>query len=255
MDHSPGRYSPPVFADRLAALDTQLFAHIESAMTDSDRKALLAVHNAVAARNDPFSYLEIGSEFGGSLQAVIADPRCARVVSIDPRPQWTPDDRPEITRLEYPDNSTERMLKLLQDVPGADLSKLETVDESTENIAPGRFARPDFCFIDGEHTYRAALRDARFCRTVMQDAGVIAFHDFHIIERAILDFLRETSRPRRGYLLLHSVFVMELGSMPTLLHDPGIRGQRTPRGRIMAKCAGIDTWLLAADVRRRQRPR
>jgi hypothetical protein len=245
-----------VFADQVAALDTQLFAHVESQTTDGDRKSLLAVHNAVAARSDLFSYLEIGSHLGGTLQAVIADPRCARVVSIDPRPQWAPDDRPGQTQFEYRDNSTERMLKLLQDVPGADLSKLETVEESTENIAPGRFARPDFCFIDGEHTYRAALRDARFCRTVMQGAGIIAFHDFQIIEQAVLDFLRETPRPQRGYSLDHSVFIVELGAMPTLLNDPGIRAQLHPRrGWIMANRVGVDTWILAADIRRRQRAR
>src|SRR5579872_6802697 len=155
--------------DRIRALDVQLFAHVESQTTEEDRKSLLAIHSAVATRTDPFSYLEIGSHLGGTLQVVVSDPRCVRIVSIDPRPQWQPDDRPELGGgWEYPDNSTERMLRLLENVPGANLSKLETIEESTENLAPGRFVRPDFCFIDAEHTYRAALRDARFCRTVLQ---------------------------------------------------------------------------------------
>jgi hypothetical protein len=152
------------------------------------------------------------------------------------------------------------MLKLLRDVPGADLSKLQTVEESTENIDPGVFARPNFCFIDGEHTYAAALRDARFCRTVMQGAGVVAFHDLPIIERAILDFLRETPRPHRGYELLGGgVFVVELGRVPTMLNDPGVRSRlnRPRRDSLMASRAGVflNTWLLAADIRRRQRAR
>jgi hypothetical protein len=242
----------PVFADRVAALDTQLFSHVESETGEADRRSLLAVHSAIATRSDRFSYLEIGSHLGGTLQVVIVDPRCTQVVSIDPRPQWQPDDRPGHSRFEYRDNSTERMLTLLRGVPGADLSKLETVEESTENVAPGRFLRPDFCFIDGEHTYAAALRDARFCRTVMQGAGVVAFHDFRIVERAVLDFLRETPRPRRGYLLTGSVFVVELGATPSLLSDPVVRAQLTPRSRIMANLGRIDTWLLAADIRRRQ---
>lgn len=251
------QYAPRVFADRVAALDTQLFSHVESQTSDSDRAALLAVHDAVAARSDLFSYLEIGSHLGGTLQVVVSDPRCARVVSIDSRPRWQRDDRPGASQFEYVDNSTERMLKMLQDVPGADLSKLETVEESTENIAPGRFARPDFCFIDGEHTYGATLRDARFCRTVMQGAGIIAFHDFQIIERAVLDFLRETPRPHRGFSLRSSVFIAELGATPTLLNDPRIRAQlhRPRRGWIMANRVGADTWLLAADIRRRRRTR
>lgn len=92
-----------MFADRIAALDTQLFDHIESQTSEDDRKSLLAVHSSVAARTDPFSYLEIGSHLGGTLQVVIADPRCTRVVSIDPRPPWQPDDRPELNGWEYPD--------------------------------------------------------------------------------------------------------------------------------------------------------
>jgi hypothetical protein len=41
-----------VLADRVAALDGQLFAHIEAGVSDHGRKSLLAVHNAVAARSD-----------------------------------------------------------------------------------------------------------------------------------------------------------------------------------------------------------
>jgi len=241
-----------MIADRVAALDTQLFAHVESQTYDGDRKSLLAIHNAVAARTPRFSYLEIGSHLGGTLQAVLADPRCARVVSIDSRPQWQPDDRPGFTQFEYPDNSTERMLKSLQHVPGADLSKLQTLDESTENLPPGRFTRPDFCFIDAEHTYDAALRDARFCRTVMQGAGIIAFHDFEIIGPAIRDFLRETRSPQRGYLLSWCVFVVELGAGATLLDDPGVRSQLRPRrGWRIANRVGVHTWLLGLVHRRR----
>jgi hypothetical protein len=243
-----------VFADRLAALDTALFAHVESQTSQDDRKSLLAVHRAVGTRVDGFSYLEIGSYLGGTLQVVVADPQCRRVVSIDPRTQSPPDDRPGLTRWEYPDNSTERMLRLLQDVPGADLSKLNTVDDSTENIAPGRFPRPDVCFIDGEHTYGAALRDARFCRAVMQGAGIVAFHDFQIIERAVLDFLRETPGPQRSYLLRSSVFIVELGTVSSMLTDPGIRAQLRPRrGWNTVNRIGVATWLIRADVRRRQR--
>jgi hypothetical protein len=57
----------------------------------------------------------------------------------------------------------------------------------------------------------------------MQGAGVIAFHDFGVVERAVLDFLRETPRPHRGYWLRSSVFVVELGVTPTMLERPGVR--------------------------------
>ncbi len=238
--------------DRVAALDTQLFDFVESETSNDDRRSLLALHNGIATRG-AFSYLEIGSHLGGTLQTVVADPRCVRIASIDPRPQWQPDDRPHLNGWEYPNNSTERMLELLQKVPDADLSKLETVEESTENIAPGRFARPDFCFIDGEHTHEAALRDARFCRAVMQGAGIIAFHDSNVIERAILAFLREASRPHRAYSLRSTVFVVELGTEPTLLTDVNVRGQlRHPCRWIAANRLTADTALLAAGILRRK---
>ena len=101
----------------------------------------------------------------------------------------------------------------------------KTIEESTEEIVPGDIARPDLCFIDGEHTHGAALRDARFCRAVMQGAGVIAFHDFNVVERAIVRFLRESRGPRRTFLLHTSVFVVELGSEAPLMRDPRVFGQ------------------------------
>jgi hypothetical protein len=226
-----------VLADRIAGLDAELFAHITNTTTDEDRKALLAIHHALASRDQSFSYLEIGSERGGSLQALIADPRCTSIVSIDPRTHWTPDDRPGQPQVEYADNTTERMLSLLAGVPDADLSKLKTIEASTEDLDPRDMQRPDLCFIDGEHTQAAAV-----------------FHDFHIVEGAILEFLRETPRPRRAYLMLHAIFVVELGGTPALLEDPAVRGQLTPRSRLMTKLAAFDTLLLAADIRRRKTP-
>lgn len=236
--------------DRVAALDTGLFAHVESQTSEPDRRSLLALQNAIA-RDGGFSYLEIGSHLGGTLQPMVADPRCTRIVSIDPRPQWQPDDRTDLDGCDYPDNSTERMLGLLRGVPGADLSKLETIEESTENLPPDRFGRPNLCFIDGEHTYDAALRDARFCRAVIHGKGIIAFHDSHTVERAILTFLRETPRPHRAYSLKQSVFVVELGSCPSALPEANVRRQlyRPRQAWIVANRFGADTPLVAADIR------
>lgn len=235
-------------AERINNLDTGLLDYIESQTSIEDRKSLLALHDGVAATLGQFSYLEIGSHLGGTLQAVLADPRCKRVVSIDPRPQWQPDDRPDLDGWTYEGNSTERMISLLADVQDVDLSKLETVEASSEDLSPDDFAAPDFCFIDGEHTYRAALRDARFCRAVSQGRGVIAFHDFNIIPRAPLDFLRETGRPHRAYSLASCVFVVELGLVPTLLDRPGVRAQlRRPSSAWIAgnrlKGDALVTWL------------
>jgi hypothetical protein len=143
--------------------------------------------------------------------------------------------------MEYVDNSTKHMRELLAAVPGADLSKLETIEASAENIAAETVGRPpDWCFIDGEHTYAAALRDARFCRAVMGSAGVIAF---------------QTPRPRRGYLLRDSVFVVEFGPLPTLVSTSGVHAQLTRLGHAIERARPLDTRLLAAHLHRRSRRR
>src|SRR4051794_15050389 len=96
---------------RVDRLDMSLFDQIEGGGSSTgDRRSLLAMHAAVAARGE-FRYLEVGSYHGASLQAFIADPRCRGIVSIDRRDTVSPDERPE--EIEYPDNTTAAMLERL----------------------------------------------------------------------------------------------------------------------------------------------
>jgi hypothetical protein len=202
-------------ADRIGDLDTSLFRPIESQTTEPDRQSLLALHAAIAERG-PFDYLEIGSHLGGSLQAMVADPRCRSIVSIDTRPLSQPDDRGDAAA--YPDNSTNRMLELLSSLPGADLSKLKTFERGTDQLSVADLpTRSRFCFIDAEHTRAAALRDARFCLRAAAPDGVIAFHDSNVVLPGIEDFLAELDRPHHAFQMPDSVFVVELG--PARLWD------------------------------------
>ncbi len=240
-------------AQRVAAHDVGLFVHVASQTSEADRRSLLAVHHALAERTGSFAHLEIGSHLGGTLQAFVADPRCRRIVSIDPRPPAQPDDRGQV--FAYEGNSTARMLARLGQVPGADLEKLETIELSTEDIAPGGLPRPDLCVIDGEHTYGAALRDARFCRAATHGAGVILFHDREVVEPAILDFVRETPGPVTAYPLRGSFFVVELGAGRHLLADPGVAaslGPPDPRVWQVAGHLGISRRLVGAAGRWRR---
>ena len=199
--------------ERIAALDSTLFDAIGTETTENDRKSLLALHQACADLGDGFTYLEIGSHLGGSLQILIRDPRCQRIVSIDPRPFRQPDARGR--RWTYRDNSTARMRGNLAAVPGADMSKLETIDASTEAIDPAAIdARPALCFVDGEHTDEAVLRDARFSRRVLADSGWLAFHDAGIVYHGLTAFLDEVQvagADHRTYFLPDSILVVELG--------------------------------------------
>ncbi|HEX4108405.1 MAG TPA: class I SAM-dependent methyltransferase [Solirubrobacteraceae bacterium] len=206
---------------RIEALDTVVFAAIHSQTTQADRRSLLALHAAVARANGGFSYLEIGSHLGGSLQAVIQDHRCRQITSIDLRPQELADARLGTAR--YEGNSTARMLELLSRLPEPDLGKLTTIDASTSELDPDAVrSAPDWCFVDAEHTDEAVLRDARFCRRVLGSAGVIAFHDCKTTPAAIRDFLREAEHDfTYAVALPGSVFAVEFGDR-AILRSPAV---------------------------------
>ncbi len=75
-------------------MNPELFNHIPSQTTLNDKRALLALHEVNRARtNGNFVYLEIGSHLGGSLQALVLDPACSKIISIDPRPHKFADER------------------------------------------------------------------------------------------------------------------------------------------------------------------
>lgn len=213
--------------DRIAALDVDLFSFVPMQGLESDARALLALHIAVAAARTLFAYLEIGSFRGGSLQALVADERCSRVMSIDPRTAETPDE----TRgtYTYDENTTARMLEALSQVPGADLGKVATFETTTQAMSPAELPeRPDCCFIDGEHSNEAVLADARFCAEALGGAGgVIAFHDWGIVRPAIKSFIRERWRDISFALAINrppkanpgfGVFALELGDNGILRH-------------------------------------
>ena len=206
----------PAFASRLERLDVSLFKGIPSQTKTGDRASLLALQEGVATVFGAFEYLEIGSHLGGSLQAAVRDPRVERIVSIDLRPEATPDERGK--RIPYAGNSTQRMLDNLAALPGADLDKVLTIDADTRALDPAALgARPRLCFIDGEHTNESCLADARYCRLAAAPDAVIAFHDSGLIFSAIATFLDELRRDGVdviAYPLPDSVFVVELGDAP-----------------------------------------
>jgi hypothetical protein len=203
-------------------LDTTLLDHIPSQTTLNDKRALLALHTANREQFDKFVYLEIGSHLGGSLQALVVDPACTHIFSIDPRPEVWADERG--LDATCADNSSAKMLELLGKIPDADTSKIEPFESDTETLDPVRISsRPDYCFIDGEHTDVAALRDARFCLKVMNPDGCIAFHDANIVYGGIASFLEElaaSGRRFRPYILPDSIFVIELGNSELAEKEP-----------------------------------
>jgi len=211
------------FNYRLDNLDLSLFDIISSESSDGDRRSLLAVQRAVRQPSG-YVYLEIGSHLGGSIQQHLLDPWCRRIISIDKRPPCQPDDRGEV--YHYAGNSTARMVENLRRVAPEELGKLSCHDSDTKGIQPNSLHDlPDFCFIDGEHTYAAVLADFEFCLSVSAPNVTICFHDDYIIWKAlrvILASLRQRGIPFTASKLDGTTFGIFLRASPAA-KDPYIR--------------------------------
>jgi hypothetical protein len=214
--------------DRINGLDASLFDHVVSQTLAEDKRSLLALQAAVRA-SGPYTYLEIGSFRGGSLQPYLVDPVCERIISIDPRVSTPSDARSGWDGVvQYEDNSTEHMRALLAAVPGAQLDKLITIDASPESIDPASLAgTPALCFIDGEHTSRAALRDAIFCIQAAPQATIV-FHDRGAVRAALGGFLGVYGGV--GYQLPELLFVIERS--PRLCETSAVLRERVQRRRL-----------------------
>ncbi len=207
------------FDKAITELDLQLFEKIPSQSTDHDKRSLLACELAVRELAPEYNYLEIGSYLGGSIQPHLLDPRCRRVYSIDKRPLSQPDERGY--DYIYLNNSTARMMEMLAGV-AEDRSKITTIDGDSGTVDVSQIAdKIQFCFIDGEHTDEAVVRDFEFCRRVLDDNGAIVFHDAQITYNGIaecINRLEQNNIAFRAYVLPHIVFVVEIGDFPMHEH-------------------------------------
>jgi hypothetical protein len=201
---------------RLEALDVMLFENIRSQSNEGDKRSLLAVQRATANRHESYTYLEIGSHLGGSIQPHLLDHRCEKIYSIDPRPRQQSDDRSPGFVSTYEDNSTERMLDLLKEISPEAVSKIQCFELDASDVDPDQITMPpQLSFIDGEHTDAAVTSDFQFCRKVTSDDGAIVFHDFDIISSAILELCKGLDRENRKH-----VPVKLEGSVFAIFFDP-----------------------------------
>ena len=205
---------------------------MRSQTSERDRLSLLALHNACREFHGSFAYLEIGSYLGGSLQVLVVDPRCTSIVSIDPGRSASRTS----AGIRVPQEQHAGDARSAGGVPGADLTKLQTIEASVEDVVVEQLpATPVLCLIDGEHTVEAALRDARFCRQAIGHEGAIVFHDRRLVRPAIERFLEELADvPHEGYPLLGSVYVVEVGETrlrPAV--DRLLAGQEEPKPFLM----------------------
>ncbi|MEO6392410.1 MAG: class I SAM-dependent methyltransferase [Pyrinomonadaceae bacterium] len=204
----------------LARTDLALFEQIASQTTEDDKRSLLACQLAVRSLLPSFTYLEIGSYLGGSIQPYLFDDKCHRVFSIDKRPTVQPDERG--VDYIYENNSTNRMLEKLRAVHEPGAAKIVTLDGDASAIDAAKITTPpELCFIDGEHTDGAAFSDFLFCLKVLAPNGVIMFHDAAVVYnglRRCTDHLEQQGIKFRAYNLPDVMFVIEIGDLPIHQH-------------------------------------
>ncbi len=203
----------PDFELRIGGLDLSLFTAIHSQSDDGDKISWLALQRAVRRGNKEYTYLEIGSHLGGSIQPHLLDPRCRRILSIDKRSLEQPDGRGQ--QFRYEDNSTARMLSNLRAIDPDQVSKIVCFDSDARHVDLTRLSdRPDLCFIDGEHTKSGVVSDFDFCARVCSSRAIIYFHDDWVIYPAlaqIIRTLRTQGRRFTAFKLHGSTFAIALG--------------------------------------------
>ena len=204
------------FEQAIAGLDLKLFEKINSQSTEDDKRSFLALQLAVRNLRPNYSYLEIGSYLGGSIQPHLLDDRCYRIYSIDKRPPKQPDERGIDYR--YLNNSTDRMLDNLRAIAPERMDKVVTIDGDSRSIEKNRVAQKiDLCFIDGEHTDEAVVSDFTFCLDVLNSNGCIAFHDAQITYNGIascVEYLERHGYEFHAYPLPSVIFLIEMGDFP-----------------------------------------
>jgi Methyltransferase domain len=207
------------FEPLIAGLDLGLFSAIASQSTDEDKRSWLACQLAVREMIGEYKYLEIGSYLGGSIQPYLLDPRCARIYSIDKRPDTQPDERG--IDYVYKDNSTARMIDNLRRIAPDQISKVVTIDGDTREMSWEGEGKIDLCLIDGEHTDAAVLSDFKFCLDAVKAVGAIMFDDAQITYNGLrdcIDHLEQRSTQFNAYALPDKIFVIEIGDFALHAH-------------------------------------
>jgi len=229
------------FETAIKHLETSLFDTIKSQTTELDKQSLLAIQNAVRNYKKSFVYLEIGSPLGGSIQPYLLDPKCAKIFSIDKRPEVQADERRK-EGYRYAGNSSQRMIENLKAVSAEGVGKITVFDSDASDVDKALIRpRPDVCFIDGEHTNSAVVSDFVFCRSVVDGSGIIVFHDCQLVFQGIVSILKKLRRGKEKFkacFLPANIFVITFGDND-LGNDPVVK-------KLLKKiqATSIKRWIL-----------
>ena len=190
------------FENMISRLDTNLFNAIHASLTEEDRRALLAIQLDTREAQKKYSYLEIGSYMGGSIQPHLIDPKCYRIYSIDKRVG------------DYTNNSTQTMMNSLKRLSEKDISKIVTFNNDASELQADNIKdKPDICFIDGWHTDEAVISDFNFAIQVIKSNGFIFFHDCYKVNKGLVAITKQLKKGIKfeGYKLFGNILIIGLG--------------------------------------------
>jgi|GEM_PF-3242606 len=184
------------FEKRIEALDLSLFG-IPSASSEGDKRSFLRAQRLMRRLHPGYTYLEIGSDRGGSLLPYLYDEACAHIISIDPRPTAINDER--ATAILYPADGEEQMLANLKAF--APVDRIKTIRADIRDASPAGLPKAQLALIDGEHTNVACFSDAERLLDFIDQDAVILFHDANLIADALQNYMRMLDRLHRPHVL------------------------------------------------------
>lgn len=217
--------------------------------------AVLLRVQEIVSTNGKYSYVEVGSYLGRTLQPHVMDSDCKAALSIDLRPDVTPDERGALGM--YKGIRAEDMLDELKAACTAtQVKKVTTITDSSDALRTYSGRRKyDLALIDGEHTNTAVFQDFLNLRRVMNDDCVICFDDTHIVHSGIVNAkasLEDAGIPHAIFFCKGAITVLAIGALApvlTELLDPDLQirpGRAERRYR-----ANIADNIIANEMKQR----
>lgn len=163
--------------------------------SDGDRVALETIRAFVSEVVGSYNYLELGSFLGGTLLPHLTSAHCARILSIDKRASFQPDER-RASGYSYTGVTTANLIEeLRKHLPDEScLDKLETLDGVIEDIdvkaTQEKYSSGfQLCFIDAEHTNEAVFSDFLHTLRLSGPDTIVMLHDSWMLGSGIMNII------------------------------------------------------------------
>lgn len=205
--------STDALLERINAHDIGVFT-LNKNITARDKRAFLAVQTFLHDHRKSYSYLELGSQRGGTLLPHLADPACTRAASVDPdRVTAAPAGEAENDAL----TAAALIDSLAAHLPFESLAKLRTYDCHPAEMGEfGIDGDVTLALIDRERTNTAAFADFLAVRPYLARDSLVLIHDTNLVFEAVLNIeamLRFEGRRFRGWFLPGLLYLAAFGRL------------------------------------------